>query len=221
MPNTYGLYDPSVPSTAPGSASWNANRITKRGELRIIDFMSEMLMEGRLFQCRSGTIATGIAAQNVIADTTADMCVDASTGFTVIPVSFHAGFRDVATATTLQVAVKGVGAVSTAGTVFTLLPLKQGGAASSLSARVAADGVTVTAELATTTVRLFESEVLQTQSATVLAVGQLVSIQAAASQLRYVGTGPACVYVQVASTTAQTLWFGSLDVLDLLSASIG
>lgn len=221
MPNTYGNYDISVPSVAPGSGSWLAERVTRRGELRVIDFFTEMLMEGRGFQVRSGTIATGIAAQNVIADQTADMCIDAASGLTIIPVSLHAGFRDVATATTLQVALKAVGSASTAGTAFVPLPLRQGGAASSSTARVAADGVTVAAEAVTTTRRLFESEVLQTQSATVLAVGQLVSIQAAASQLRYIGDGVACIYLQVASTTAFTLHFSTLDYIELLTTSIG
>ena len=119
--------------------------------------------------------------------------------------------------------MKAVGAVSSAGTAFVPLPLLQGGAASSATARVATDGgVTVTAELATTTRRLWEFEALQTQSATVLAVGSLATIASAAWRpiVPYVGVGPACVYVQIASTTAFTLHFGTLDFIELPTTGI-
>ena len=198
-----------------GNGATPSARLTTLGDQVTCDFFTAMILDGRGYQVRAGTIATGLAAQDVIADTVAEMCADAATGTTIIPVSFHIGLRGVATTTTLQVAVKGVGAVSTAGTAFTPLPLRQGGSASVSSARVQASTVTVTAELDTTTRRLFEYEDVQTQTPTTVGGNTaLGSIAASTQALRYVGVGPACVYVQVASTTAQTLYFATLDYIE-------
>jgi len=189
----------------------------------VMDFFTYMALTGHAYQIRAGTVATGLAADSTLTDTAANMCVDAATGLTIIPCSIRLGLRDVATATTLQAAMKGVGAVSSAGTAFVPLPLLQGGAAATSTARVATDGgVTVTAELATTTRRLWEFEALQTQSATVLAVGALGTIASASYRpiLPYIGKGPACVYVQIASTTAFTLHFGTLDYIEFPTTSL-
>ena len=90
------------------------------------------------------------------------------------------------------------------------------------TARVAATGgVTVTAELATTTRRLFEFEDVTTQTPTTIGNAQaLVTVAASAAELRYVGVGASCVYVQVASTTAQTLYFATLDYLEFQSLMV-
>jgi hypothetical protein len=189
----------------------------------VIDFYTYMALTGHAYQIRAGTVATGLAADNVLTDTAANMCVDALTGTTIIPCSLRLAMLDVATGTNLQAAMKAVGVVSSAGTAFVPLPLLQGGSAAVSTARVATDGgVTVTAELATTTRRLWEFVALQTQSATVLAVGVLGTIAAAAYQpiLPYIGKGPACVYVQIAATTAFTLHYGALDYIELPTASV-
>lgn len=190
-------------------------RMTTMGELVAVDQITSWLLDGRGYQVRAGTIATGLSAQNVIADQTADMCADAATGTTIIPVSFRIAMREVATTTTVQVAVKGHGAVSTAGTAFVPLPLFQGGTAAVSTARVAADAVTVSAETATATRRLFEYENVFTQAPTTIN-GNLAesSIAAGVVQLKYIGAGPACVYVQVASTTGQALYFATLDYFE-------
>jgi len=208
---------------AAGENTWTAAKGNKMGALVVIDFFTQMALEGRAFQVRAGTVATGLAADAVLTDTAAQMCVDAVAGNTIIPVGIRLGLRDVATATTLQCAMKAVGVVSSAGTAFTPLPLYQGGIASSATARVATDGgVTVTAETAATTRRLWEFEALQTQSATVLAVGALGSIVAQGYRpiVPYIGAGPACVYVQIASTTAYTLHFGTLDFVELPTTAV-
>lgn len=198
-----------------GGGSTPGGRMTTMGELVAVDQITSWLLDGRGYQVRAGTIATGLSAQNVIADATADMCADGATGTTIIPASFRIAMREVATTLTVQVAVKAVGAVSTAGTAFVPLPLLQGGTAAVSTARVAADAVTVTAELATTTRRLFEYENNFTQAPTTIN-GNLAesTIAAGVVQLKYIGVGPACVYVQVASTTAQALWFGTLDYFE-------
>src|SRR3990172_1914668 len=197
---------------AAGEGTWSAAKGSKMGYQVVIDFYTQMAIEGRAYQVRAGTVATGLAADSTLTDTAAQMCVDAALGVTVMPVALRLGLRDVATATTLQAAMKAVGVVSSAGTAFVPLPLLQGGPASSATARAATDGgVTVTGELATTTRRLWEFEALQTQSATVLAIGSLATIASSAWRpiVPYIGAGPACVYVQIASTTAFTLHFGA------------
>ena len=207
---------------APGNESWQNLKISKRGEMRIVDFIAEMLMQGRGYQVRVGTIATGIAMQDVIADTVAEFCYDAATGLTIIPVQLGVAAREIATATTVQVALKGVGAVSSAGTAFTPLPLLQGGAAASGSARAAAGAVTVTAELATTTRRIFEYENVLTEAPTTFRAGlDTLTVAAAAADLQYIGQGPACIYFQAAATTAFPLYFAHLNVIELLTTSIG
>lgn len=221
MPNLNGFHDASIPATAVGTG-WIGARVNGRGEWRIISFIEEMIQEAHAYQVRAGTIATGLAAQNVIADTSADLCYDAATGWTVIPIQLGMAVRDVATSLTFQAALKGVGAVSTSGTAFAPLPLSQGGAGASNIARVQADTVVVAAELATTTVRIFEYENNLTQAPTTFNAGlQQIGIQAAAAQLQYSCKGPGTIYLQVASTTGQTLWFGHLNVIELLSTAIG
>lgn len=189
--------------------------LTVMGMQVVVDFITASLLDGRGYQVRAGTIATGLAAGNVLSDTVADMSADALSGTTIIPIRFGIGIRGIATGTTLQVAVKAVGAVSTAGTAFVPLPLKQDGSAAVSTARVQADTVTVTAELATTTRRLFEFEHVNTQTPTsALGAVEVVSVAASAADLLYIGVGPACVYVQVAATTAFNLYFATLDYLE-------
>lgn len=208
---------------AGGEGNYQALTATKRGELVVVDFFTHHALMGHAYQIRAGTIATGLAADAVLTDTAAQMSIDAVAGTTIIPCAIRLALRDVATATTLQAAMKAVGVVSSAGTAFVPLPLKKGGAAAVSTARVAtAGGVTVTAETETTTWRLWEFDALQTQSATVLAVGALGNIVAQGYRpiLPFIGTGPVCVYVQVASTTAATLHFGTVDYIELPSANV-
>ena len=219
LQHEYGWYDSGLEN--PGQSSWQEAKVSVRGERRIIDFISEMLQEGRGYQVRVGTIATGIAMQDVIADATAEFCYDALLGLTIIPIQLRVAAREIATATTVQVALKGVGSVSTAGTVFAALPLLQGGPGASGSARVAADAVTVTAELATTTVRIYEYENVFTQAPTTINGNLALIPPAGPADLQYVGKGPACIYFQAAATTAFPLYFAHLNVLELLSVSVG
>ncbi len=204
--------------TGYGSSAAPAARMTTMGELVAVDFITAALLDGRGYQVRAGTIATGIAAQDVIADATAEMCQDAATGATVIPIKFRIGIRGIATATTVQIAVKAHGAVSTSGTAFVPLPLLQGGTASGQTARVQAGTVVVPAETVTATTRLFEYEDVNTQTPT-SDLGKIhqATIAAAATDLRYIGVGPAVVYVQVAATTAFNLYFATLDSLQFPS----
>jgi len=201
-----------------GATSEEKVQVTKRGELCVVDFYTQMALEGRAYQVRAGTVATGLAADSTLTDTAAQMAVSAPVETTIIPVSIRLALRDVATATTLQCAMKAVGAAHSAGTAFVPLPLLQGGPPCISTAAATTDGgCTVAAEALTTTRRLWEFEALQTQSATVLAVGALGAIASETYRpiVPYIGTGIACVYVQIASTTAFTLHFGALDFIEL------
>ena len=214
-----GWVDPGQETS--GNDTWQPLKQSRNGELRIIDYLREMLHEGRCYQVRVGTIATGIAMQDVIADATAEFCYDALSGLTIIPIDLGVAAREIATGLTVQVALKGVGVVSSAGTVFVPLPLLQGGAGASGSARAAAGAVTVTAELATTTVRIFEYENNKTQAPTTFNAGlDGLPAACAGAKLQYEGKGPACIYFQAAATTAFPLYFAHLNVLELLSTSI-
>src|SRR3990172_11234019 len=124
---------------AAGEGTWTAAKGSKMGYQVVMDFYTQMAIEGRAYQVRAGTVATGLAADSTLTDTAANMCVDAALGVTIMPVALRLGLRDVATATTLQAAMKAVGVVSSAGTAFVPLPLLQGGPASSATARAATD----------------------------------------------------------------------------------
>jgi len=208
---------------AAGEGTWMAVKGSKMGFPCVIDFYTYMAICGNAYQIRAGTVATPLAADSVLTDTAAQASIDALLGTTLIAVELGLGLRDVATATTLQCALKAVGAVSSAGTAFVPLPMLQGGPAAATTARVATDGgVTVAAELATTTRRLWEFEAIQAQSATVITDTALGSMNAVCWKptIPYIGRGPACVYLQVASTTAFTLHFGHINYIELTSTGI-
>jgi len=226
MTQLYGFVnDASLMGAAEGTAV--GLQATKRGELRVVDFYTHMALQGRAYQIKAGTIATGVQMDSVITDTAAEGCVDAAAGTTIIPVTFSLDFANIATATTVKVRLKAVGVVSSAGTAFVPLPLLQGGTASTSTARVANNGgVTVTAELATTTRALFHWQDVTTETpATDLpgGGGGPSAAQATASwqsRLPYIGKGAACVYIQAAATTAFPLYFFSLDYIELPTVNL-
>ena len=223
MTQLYGsVNDDTLQAAAEGTNI--AIQATWRGELRTIDFITQMLLQGRCYQIRAGTIATGVAADSVLTDAAAEGCVDAVAGTTIIPINLGLTFDDIATATTVKAAVKAVGVVSSAGTAFVPLPLLQGGTAATSTARVANNGgVTVTAELATTTRRLWQYNSVSTQTPTTdtpPSAGSIASVAAGVADLNYVGKGAACVYVQVAATTAFPLYFFNLDYIEIPTVNL-
>jgi hypothetical protein len=217
----FGWYDPGL--EAPGSSSWQEEKISARGEQRIIDFISEMLQEARGYQVRLGTVTTPVAMDSVLTDAAAELCYDALAGLTIIPIKLSVAPREIATGLTVSVALKGVGTISSAGTAFIPLPLLQGGAGASGSARAANNGgVTVTAETTLNTVKIFEFESNFTQApTTILGAMALLPVALANAKLQYIGKGPACIYLQLGAATAFPLTHSHLNVIELLSTSIG
>ena len=183
---------------------------TKRGELCVVDFYTQMALEGRAFNVRAGTVTTHVAGDVDITDTAAEMCVDAASGLTVIPCYFNIHIEALA-GTVPIVALKSVGTASSSGTAFVPLPLYMGGVASQATARVQAAGnVTVAAELATTTRRHF--------SAT-LATADMPAFEWR-PVVPPVLAGTACFYVQVAATTTGPDYYANFDFIELRTVNI-
>jgi len=187
----------------------------RRGELVVMDFYTQMALEGRVFQVKAGTVTTPLVGDVVITNSAAEMCADATTGLTLIPVQFNASVR-LATGTLHEYAIKSAAAVSTLGTAFVPLNLKIGGIAPRITARVdAAGAVTVTAELATTTTRHWShSNPIAAAAGSEPAV--LEWIPTAPPTI----TGPACLYVQIAATGTGPSYYASLDVIELPTEAV-
>ena len=197
-------------SGAPSPATLDAS-----GAMVVIDFYAKAILDGRGFQVRAGTITTPLVGDVAITDTAAEFCVDAAAQAVIIPVHQNISIR-AGTGTAHEFATKSVATVSSSGTAFTLLPLKSGGVAAVLTARVsAAGGVTVTGELATTTLRHWS----YSQQA-VFTTGQGGFLEW--EPLRPpVLNGARCLYTQIAAATTGPSFFASLDVLEFTSAQVG
>lgn len=182
------------------------------------DFYTQMAIEGRVFQVKAGTISVPGVGDIKITDTAAEMCVDVTSGTTVIPVFANVSLN-LAVNVKTEVAGKSVGVVATVGAAFVPLPLLMGGSAAVSTARVAetgsaATGVTVEAELATTTLRHFSFD---------------QPIQAGAWDATHdwepkappVLSGASCFYIQVAAdATAGPSYFAHFDFIELPTANI-
>ncbi len=177
------------------------------GQLVVCDFYQGMILDGRGYQVRAGTITTPLTGDVLITDTAAEMCADAASGTTIIPVFMQVDIEALG-GTLPQVTAKSVATVSSAGTAFTPLPLKSDGSAAVSTARVQAAGsVTVTAELATTTVRHY--------ARTIAVAGD---VQAQWEPLAApILVGARCFYVQVGSVTTGSTYFAHFDYLEVPS----
>lgn len=190
---------------------------TKRGELVIIDFWTQMALEGRVFQVRAGTITTPLVGDVVITDTAAEMCADAISGYTILPAELSIGIR-LNTGTLHEYAAKAVAAISTSGTAFVPLPLRFNGTialstAAATTARVQAAGaVTVAAELATTTLRLWEYA-----NPVAGGAGNDASPLYWVPRTPLVLVGPSCFYVQIAATGTGPSYYAHFNYVELPS----
>src|SRR3990167_6016593 len=95
---------------------------SKRGEMCVVDFYTAMILEGRGFQIRAGSVSDPLVGDAPLADTAAEMTVDAVSGYTIIPTFFNVA-GNLVTGTVAIITLKAVGAASTSGTVFVPLPL--------------------------------------------------------------------------------------------------
>ena len=190
-------------------------KASKRGELIVIDWYTQMATEGRAYQVRAGTITTPLVGDVVITDSAAEMCADATSGTTIVPVYVNIAIR-LGTGTLHEYAAKSTGSVSTAGTAFVPLPLYMGGSASVSTARVAAaGGVTVGAEAATTTRRHWA-----VSNPVAVAAGHVLTTHVWNPVDPPVLPGAACFYVQIAATTTGPSYYAALDFIELTAASV-
>lgn len=193
---------------------------SRLGPQVVMDFFTWAALSGAGFQVRAGTITTPLIGDVVITDTAAEMCADAASGTTIIPVGLGIAVR-LSTGTLQEYAAKSVATVSSAGTAFVPLPLKSNGPAAVTTARVQAAGaVTVTAELATTTLRHWEYA-----NPVVAGAGADPGIVAAAAvswmpRVPPILVGPRCFYVQIAATTTGPSYYAHCDYLEFPTASL-
>lgn len=194
---------------AGGEGTWMAAKGSKMGFQVMMDFYTQMAIEGRVYQVRAGTVTTHLTGDVEITDTKAEMCADAPTGTTIIPVYLNVHIEALG-GTVPIIAAKSVATVSSAGTAFVPLPLKLGGAAATSTARVAAaGGVTVTAELATTTLRHY--------SATLATADMIFEWE---PRTPPVLSDDKCFYVQAAGTTTGPNYYANFDYIELPTTSV-
>ena len=201
--------------TAAGENTWVDLKASKRGELIVIDWYKQMVMEGRAYQVRAGTVTTPIVGDVLITDQNAEMCADAASGTTIIPTYLNIGIR-LGTGILHEYAAKSVGAVSTAGTAFVPLPLLMGGSAAASTARAAtAGGVTVTAELATTTRRHWAAS-----NPVAVGAGHEQTTYEWAPRVPPVLAGAACFYVQIAASGTGPSYYANFNYIELATTAV-
>lgn len=204
--------------SAAGENTWTAAKGNKMGFPVVMDFYTQMALEGRVYQVRAGTITAPLTGDVAITDTAAEMCADAASGTTIIPVSCSVTL-DAAGGDAFESAGKSVATVSSAGTAFVPLNLRSDGTAATSTARVQAAGsVTVTAELATTTLRHWEwsSEFVQDAGTE---AGTYTHPYVWEPRVPPVLVGPRCFYVQIASATTGPVYFAHFDYIELATTS--
>ena len=184
------------------------------GQQVVMQWFQAMILDGRGYQVRAGTITTPLVGDVVLTDTAAEYSVDAAAGTTIIPVHQIISVR-LSTGTLHEYATKSVATVSSAGAAFTPLPLFSGGSAAVTTARVAAaGGVTVTAELATTTLRHW-SYANPAAGFTGALPGDWHQEWEPVLYGSPVLVGPRSLYTQVAATTTGPSYYANLDYLEM------
>ena len=183
-------------------------RLTTMADQVVTHFMQAMILDGRGYQIRNGTISVPEVGDVVITDTDAEMCVDAASGTTLMPMSVNINFN-LAAATLFETAGKSVGTASNAGTAQIPLPLKTDGSAAVCTARVQSAGaVQVAAELATTTRRHFAW-------GHPIAAGAWPTIYDWQPVASPVLVGVQCFYVQIGADTTGPSYFASVDFIEM------
>ena len=191
-----------------GNGGSPSARLTTMADQVVVNFYQAMVLDGRGFTIRNGTISVPEVGDIVITDTDAEMCIDAAAGSTLMPM--YCGITyGLAAATLFEAAGKSVGTASNSGTAFVPLPLKTDGSAAVTTARVQSAGaVQVAAELATTTRRHF-------QWSQPIAAGAWPTWYEWQPMAAPVLVGVQCFYVQIGADTTGPSYFASLDYLEM------
>jgi hypothetical protein len=194
-------------------------KANKMGNLVVIDWFTEMALEGRAYNVRAGTVTTPLVGDILITDQAAEMAADASTGQVIVPAYLNIAIRLAVAGVTLhEYAAKSVSATPTAAgaAAFVPLPLLLGGTAAGTVARVAAaGGVTVATEAATTTRRHWNYA-----NPLAVAAGHGITIHEWAPIAPPTINGPASFYIQIAANTTGPSYYASFDYVELTTAAI-
>ena len=97
--------------------------LTTMGHLVVVNFYQAMILDGRGYQVRAGTVTTPATGDVAITDTDAEMCADAASGTTIMPMYAQITL-DAQGGDAFESAGKSVTVVSNAGAAFVPLPLK-------------------------------------------------------------------------------------------------
>lgn len=190
-------------------------KASKRGELVVMNWYTQMAMEGRVYQVRAGTISVPLVGDLLITDQSAEMCADAAAGTTIIPTALDVSIN-LNTGILNEMGAKSVGAVSTAGAAFVPLNLLLGGSAATSTARVEAAGaVSVTAEAATTTRRHWANA-----NPLAVAAGHGITSFNWEPIAPPTLVGPSCFYVQIAASGTGPSYFASFDYIELTTNAV-
>lgn len=190
-----------------GNGATPGARLTTMADQVVTNFYQAMILDGRGYQIRAGTISVPVVGDVLITDAAAEMAIDAASGTTVMPIAVNISYN-LAAATLFEAAGKSVATVSSAGTAFVPLPLKSDGSAAVSTARVQAAGaVTVTAELATTTLRHFSWS-------QPIAAGAWPTWYDWQPQYAPVLVGARCFYVQIAADTTGPSYYANVDYIE-------
>lgn len=211
---------------------------TKRGEICVIDFLTEMVMEQNAFQVRMGTVTTAITADATLADTAAECAISAQVGTTIIPVTAWITLNNEG-ADANEITLKSVNSVHTAGTgtIFSPLPLFSGGRPAVSTAEVqTAGGVTVPAEVVTTCRRHYylHQEFVKDSGTEWRSKNLLNAMPRIGGNKGWIMTNPivwtpafppvlagaACFYYQHGSASTAPGYFAHIDYLDLPTTSV-
>jgi len=184
-----------------------------------MDFYTEMMLEGRAFQVRAGSLSAPAVGDIVIIDTAAEMAVEAPNGLAVIPVYCNIAIN-LGAGTLHEYCINSVdGAITTIVDSFVPLPLVMDtNAKSSMVSRCsfdAAGGVTVGADDVTTTRSHWH-----VANPLAVAAGHGVTTHEWQPRTPPVIANTAHVYVQIAATGTGPSYFANLDWIELPWSSI-
>jgi len=178
-----------------GDATEAPLKLSRRGELCVVDFFTQMALEKRGFEMRCGVDEATETGDDPVTTLQAEMCVDAWSGMTLIPCYF-VGFLSTATGTVHEIGLKAHGVNSTAGTAIAPNPLWKGSNVASVAVGQLNDagGVVVADDAVTDTNCLFEW-------GGSIAAGAYQVCWEYAPLMPAMCAGPVCIYVQVGSTS--------------------
>ena len=186
---------------------------SKRGEMCVVDFFTQMYLEQRAYSVRIGSVSAPVTSDVAITTLEADMCADVVNGLTLIPTYFNFA-ANLMTGTANEVGFKSVGSASTAGTVFVPVPLYVGGVAALSTARAQATGNCTVADDAVTTTREIAAW------ANGIAAGAYATTYVYKPRLPHIVNGAGGVYVQVGATTTGCQYFAAFEYIELRTANI-